>query len=105
MTGMLETLPRAARAIRAWVLIGTLSLGAVSHFWHHVQDPECGAGLDRTGHVCVACAGLHGSTLVVVQQQAPPPAEVCWRELAAGARSEHAAAPRAGAAPRAPPIG
>ena len=93
----------ASRATRAALLLGTLLLGAVFHFCHHLQDPGCGASFDRSGHACTVCAGLHGSTLVAAEQHAPAPRPTAWAEDAQALRADPAAAERGDASPRAPP--
>jgi len=93
----------ASRATRAALLLSTLLLGATFHFLHHMQDPDCGTSLDRSGHACTVCAGLHGSTLVAAEQHAPAPRVTTWTEYAHALRSQPAATERGGASPRAPP--
>jgi hypothetical protein len=104
MPRLAPTLQRAARALRATLLLGVLVVGATCHFWHHVQDPECGSGFDRSNHVCTACSGLHGSTLVAAPTCAPTPRPVEWTEPELPAAPAFAAAELASAAPRAPPV-
>ena len=93
----------ASRALRASLLLGVLLLGAAFHFWHHVQDPECGSGRESTNHVCVACSGLHGSTLVADAQPAPAPQSASWIDAPAPPRLAPAFDAPRNAAPRAPP--
>jgi hypothetical protein len=93
----------ASRALRALLLLGVLLLGAAFHFWHHVQDPACGSGDERTNHVCVACSGLHGSTLVAAEQPAPAPQSACWTDVPVPPHIAPAFDVPRSAAPRAPP--
>jgi hypothetical protein len=92
-----------ARAVRATLLVAVLLLGATLHFWHHVQDPDCGSGREGATHVCVACAGLHASSLVAQAQAAPAPVCTEWRDDAPPAVHAPDAAAPPHAAPRAPP--
>jgi hypothetical protein len=90
-------------ALRATMLLAALLLGATFHFLHHLQDPDCGSGLDRTGHVCVACAGLHASTLVTGETHAPEPCVESFTQDVPRSFANAVLAPRGQAAPRAPP--
>ena len=94
---------RTALALRATTLLVALLLGATFHFLHHLQDPDCGSGLDRTNHVCVACSGLHGSTLVAAETHAPAPSVEPFTQEAPRLFASAILAPRGQAAPRAPP--
>ena len=94
---------RTALALRATMLLAALLLGATFHFLHHLQDPDCGSGLDRTNHVCVACSGLHGSTLVTGETHAPAPSVESFTQDAPRSFANAILAPRGQAAPRAPP--
>lgn len=85
------------------MLLAALLLGATFHFLHHLQDPDCGSGLERTSHVCVACAGLHGSTLVTGETHAPEPGVEPFTQDAPRSYANAVLAPRGKAAPRAPP--
>lgn len=91
---------RAARVLRALLLLVTLVLGAAVHELHHAVDRAC----DRDGgHPCTACAGLHGSTLAAAETQAPAPLPTAWRIEAPRPRSAPAPAHLVAAPPRAPP--
>jgi hypothetical protein len=94
---------RTLLALRATLLLAALLLGATFHFLHHLQDPACGSGSERTGHVCVACSGLHGSTLVAGETQAPEPGVEPFTQDAPRTFANAVLAPRGQAAPRAPP--
>jgi hypothetical protein len=97
-------IPRPALlALRATLLVATLLLGGAFHFLHHLQDPACGAGPERTSHVCVACSGLHGSTLVAAETRAPAPIAEPFVQDAPRSVASPAVATRGQAAPRAPP--
>jgi len=94
---------RIALALRATLLLAALLLGATFHFLHHLQDPDCGSGRDGTNHVCVACAGLHSSTLVAAGTHAPAPSVERFTLEAPRRVAAAVLAPRGQAAPRAPP--
>jgi hypothetical protein len=53
--------------------------------------------------VCVACAGLHGSTLVAGETHAPEPSVEPFAQDAPHSFANAILAPRGQAAPRAPP--
>jgi len=103
MTRLHSILSSASRAFRASLLLALLLTGAACHFWHHVQDPECDSGREGSGHACVACAGLHGSTLVPHAQPAPAPQSSEWTDAPVAPRIVAAFAPAPGTSPRAPP--
>ena len=103
MTTAPATGSRKALALRATLLLAALLLGATFHFLHHLQDPDCGSGLDRTSHVCIACAGLHASTLVTGETHAPEPSVEPFTQAAPRSFANAVLAPRGQAAPRAPP--
>jgi hypothetical protein len=94
---------RVALSLRATLLLAALLLGATFHFLHHLQDPDCGSGRDGTNHVCVACAGLHSSTLVAAGTHAPAPNVERFTQEAPRRIAAAVLAPRGLAAPRAPP--
>jgi hypothetical protein len=94
---------RAALALRAMLLLATLLLGAAFHGLHHLQDPGCGAGNGRTSHECVACAGLHSSTLLAATTIAPAPTPSRWVLPAPRLVATPSFAPHRAASPRAPP--
>ena len=94
---------RLGHAIRASLLLAAIVLGAAFHVVHHLQDPACDGGLDPGSHACVACAGLHASTLVAAGTHAPEPVAVAWAPIATALHARASVAVRGAAAPRAPP--
>ncbi len=105
MTGLLAILSRSARVRRAALLLGAFVLGAMLHGLHHLQDPACADGADRSGHACALCATLHGSTLVAAEVRAPAPAVAAWVPPADSAPAAPHVRPLRAASPRAPPEG
>lgn len=94
----------ATSALRVFVLLGGLCLGAALHEWHHAVEPHCDAAASspRAEHPC-ACTPMHAGALVAGTVEAPAP-EPAVRDLAAPAPDARpTAAPRVHAAPRAPP--
>lgn len=98
------SIPRSTLlALRATLLLAALLLGGAFHFLHHLQDPGCGAGPDRANHVCLACSGLHSSTLVAAETHAPAPIAEPFAQDAPRSVASPVLTPRGQAAPRAPP--
>ena len=103
MIPLLRSLLRATRATSAPLMLGVFLLGAALHGLHHLQDPACTDGVDRSGHACTVCASLHGSTLVAAEVSTPAPLTVEWTQSSVAIVSAPARRPRPAATPRAPP--
>jgi len=99
----LRSLLRAPRATFATLLLGVFVLGSALHGLHHLQDPACADGVDRAGHACATCAGLHGSTLVATAVVATAPLPLAWAQPALASAPALRGRPHLAAAPRAPP--
>lgn len=93
----------ATRAFRALVLVATLFVGTALHEWHHAVDPHCDGDSRSTEHAC-GCAPMHAAALVAESQPAPVPALSIRVAAPIAPVRRPVAAPRALAAPRAPPV-
>jgi hypothetical protein len=91
-----------ARSLAALTLLGVLLLGSACHLWHHLTDPDCGAGT-RGAQPCATCSALHGGSVVADPQIEPVPDYRPATEVAPTPFVFTGAAMVTAAAPRGPP--